>query len=1130
LSVQPVSDGQRALWLLHRRDPERIGPAYTIAAAGRIRGAFDPRALEGALETLVRRHPALRTSFPSAPPAGAAAGTRGEGPVQRVAPPSADGSGILERLDGRSWPAAEVPDRLADLAYRPFDVEAGPLVRAALVERPDEAILVLALHHLVGDLWSLAVLVRELGRAYGSLAAGRDGASDLEPLHLTHGAWAARRRQVLDGAEGERLWAFWRQHLASGAPPLELPTGRPRPPVQSFAGGVVARALDPAEPVDQTDPIGLRRELGRLARRCGTNRFTALLAAYQVVLGRWSGQDDFLVGTPTAGRGDVRSGASDLAGVVGYFVNPVPVRAPLAGDPTFRELLERLGEETAAVLAHQDLPFPLLAEHALDAGIAARDPGRSPLFQALFVLQKSPIPGLRGLGAFALGREGAPLHLGPEDGGLTLSSVPLPQRGAQFDLALYVTDEGGALVGSVEYCSALFDRATAERFLGHLAILLRGAVEAPERRLSELPLLTGEERRQVLGAWTRGGRGEEAEEVPAGAPAPLLHDRFLALAAAAPEAEALLWADGGEDGAPSLRSVGRGELDRRSSRVAAGLRALGVGPEVPVGVFLERTPELVIALLGVLRAGGAYVPMDPAYPRERLALMIEDSRMPLVIAGEGLGARLPAGTRTLGLAALEAAEPGRPDARPELGPESGPELGPDPESLAYVIYTSGSTGRPKGVAITHRSASALVDWAESAFEPAELAGVLAATSVCFDLSVFELFVPLSLGGRIVLAANALALGAHPAAERVTLVNTVPSAMEGLCAQGELPPSVRTVCLAGEPLRRRLVDAVYEAGRVERVHNLYGPSEDTTYSTGVLCPRDERAEPTIGTVLAGGRSCVTDVTLRPVAAGVPGELLLGGVGLARGYLGRPGLTAERFVPDPFGPPGGRLYRTGDRVRWLPDGALEFLGRLDHQVKVRGFRIELGEVEVALESHPAVAEAVAVVRGEGGERRLVGYVKAATGEMPEGGALRSFLAGSLPGYMVPDALVVLEDLPRTPNGKVDRRALPAPAGDRSGVSGEYVEPETEVELLLAGLWQEVLGVDRVGIHDSFFELGGHSLSAHRLLLEVRETFGVEVPVHRLFERPTVAGLATAIAEALMAEADEETLAEVFGSLEG
>jgi len=1174
LSVHPVSEGQRALWLLHQRDPARVGPAYTIAAAGRILGSYDPRALRAAFDTLVARHPALRTTFPESAPAAGGEGWQpewGEAPVQVVAPAQdrAPGgaqegsSSLLEEVDGGDWSDEEVPDRLADLAYRPFDLERGPLVRAVLVRRGETSILLLVLHHLVGDLWSLAVLVRELGLAYRSCVAGRAGDAVLEPLQATHGEWVRDRLDALAGEEGERLWAFWKEHLTApaaeqgegGTAPLELPTDRPRPPVQSFAGEVVSRSLD------RPEGGGLRKALGRLARSAGTNRFTALLAAYQVVLARWSGQDDFLVGSPTAGRGDVRGAGSALAGVVGYFVNPVPLRAPLGGDPTFTELLGRLGEETAAVLAHQNLPFPLLAEHALRSGAAERDPSRPPVFQALFVLQKSPIPGLKGLGAFALGREGAPLRLGSRDGGegsLELASVPLPQRGAQFDLALYVTDEGGELVGSLEYNSDLFGRATAERFLDHLATVLHAVVQDPERRIGELPLLSEAERRQLLEQWapgtlgegtpwTRGDRGSgERRTGPA-----LLHERFLERAAEAPDEEALLWA--GPGSADGVATVTRGELAERSARVARRLRALGVGPEVPVGVFLERSPELVVALLGVLRAGGAYVPMDPAYPRERLATMIEDSRMPLVVTGAGLGERLPAGSgvRTVEIDALEsvpAAEDGTALAGLE---EGGPPVGPD--ALAYVIYTSGSTGRPKGVMITHRSASALIDWAGVAFGPDELSDVLAATSVCFDLSVFELFAPLSLGGRIVLASDALALGAHPAAGRVTLVNTVPSAMEGLCAAGALPESVRTVCLAGEPLRGRLVDAVYsagagtgsETGSVTRVLNLYGPSEDTTYSTGALCrrresdgqaaDRREAGEPTIGRALPGGRAYVVDSSLGLQPQGVPGELVLGGVGLARGYLGRPALTAERFVPDPFGPEGTRLYRTGDLVRWLsgppagPEGELEFLGRLDHQVKVRGFRIELGEVEVALESHERVAEAVVVVLGDDAERRLVGYVASGGGEPPEIAALRSFLGGRLPGYMVPDALVVLDALPRTPNGKVDRKALPPPEGGRSGVSGEYVAPETEVELVLAAMWREVLDVDRVGIHDSFFELGGHSLTAHRLLVRVREEFGVDVPVDELFGRPTVAGLALAIAEALMAAADEDTLAEVMGSLD-
>jgi len=1129
----PVSPGQRALWLLHQRDPAGAGAAYTIAAAGRVRGVADPEALRGAFEALVRRHPALRTVFPLG------AGPEGEEPVPRVLEPGEAVGAFFEAVDGSAWSEGEVPERLADLAYRPFDLERGPLFRVFLaqgVERSDGArntYLVLSLHHIVGDLWSLAIVVRELGKTYRALTEGQDPLAGLPELATTHAEWVSRRRRSLAGEEGERLWRFWRDHLGGGsgaegegarpraATPLELPTDRPRPALQSFAGATVARSLEPhSQDRPGSEPRGpvLRRGLGRLARRSGTHRFSVLMAAWQAVLGRWSGQDEFLVGSPTAGRGGARS---EIGGVVGYFVNPVAVRAPLHGDPTFADLVVRVGEETEAVLAHQDLPFPWLAEE-----LAERDPSRPPLFQTMMVLQKSPIPGLRGLGAFALGRTGAPLDLD----GLELASVPLPQRGAQFDLALFVTEEEGALVGSLEYASELFDRETAERLLGHLATFLAEVVEDADRPISRIPILTPGERRQVAIEWPGGGHRDQASAEPVRP----LHVRFLHQAAAHPEAEALVV---GEE------RLTYGDLDRRSRRLAASLRALGVGPEVPVGVFLERTSDLPAALLGVLRAGGAYVPMDPAYPEERVALMAGDSGMTVAVAGEGLAGRLPPGVRAVTPAELERVGEGEP---PPAEPARPGAVSPD--GLAYVIYTSGSTGRPKGVAITHRSASALVEWAARAFDAGELSGVLAATSVCFDLSVFELLVPLALGGRVILAPDALALPSLPAAGEVRLVNTVPSAMEGLCRVGDeeaaseagLPPGVRTVCLAGEVLRRRLVDAVYRASRsaggpagVQRVLNLYGPSEDTTYSTESLCPAGEQGEPTIGRVLPGSRGYVVDARLGLQPQGVPGELVLGGVGLARGYLGRPALTAERFVPDPFaagdsGRAGGRLYRTGDLVRWLPGGEVELIGRIDHQVKVRGFRIELGEVEATLGGHPGLREVVVVVRGEGAERRLVAYVVAASEEVTAG-ALRGFLGGRLPGYMVPDVFVMLEGLPRTPNGKVDRRALPDPPGDRSGSEAEYVAPETEIEILLAEIWRDVLGVERVGIHDSFFELGGHSLSAHRVLVRVRDLLGVEVPVARLFEQPTVAGLAVAIAEVLLEGADDETVAEVLGSFE-
>ena len=545
------------------------------------------------------------------------------------------------------------------------------------------------------------------------------------------------------------------------------------------------------------------------------------------------------------------------------------------------------------------------------------------------------------------------------------------------------------------------------------------------------------------------------------------------------------------------------ELNRRANQLAHYLRTLGVGPETLVAVMMERSAELIFTLLGVLKAGGAYVPLDPAYPRERLRFMLEDTRAPVLLTQARLLDQVPA---------AHDARVVRVDAdREEIvgGDEADPARTACAEHLAYVIYTSGSTGRPKGVAIEHHSAATFVRWAREVFDPAQLSGVLASTSVCFDLSVFEIFVPLSVGGKVILAANALELPSV-AAEEVTLVNTVPSAMAELVRMEGVPVTVRTVNLAGEALQNSLVQRIYESCGVERVLNLYGPSEDTTYSTWALIEKGSERVPPIGRPVANTRLYVLDGALGPVPVGVAGELYIGGGGLARGYLNRPELTAERFVPDPFGEePGGRLYRTGDMVRYLAVGELEYLGRLDQQVKLRGFRIELGEIEAALCGLLEVREAVVVsCPREGAEQRLVGYIVTRPGFAPTTSELRRHLKEQLPEYMIPSAFVMVEEMPRTANGKVDRRALPEPERASAELESLYLAPRTPVEEELAGIWSRLLGLVRVGVNDNFFDLGGHSLLATQIVSRVRETFGLELPLRVLFESPTVAGLAARV----------------------
>src|SRR5947209_3144604 len=710
-------------------------------------------------------------------------------------------------------------------------------------------------------------------------------------------------------------------------------------------------------------------------------------------------------------------------------------------------------------LAHQDLPFALLAERLQPE----RDPRRPPLVAAMLTFEKAPAPELAALAAFAVGVPGVRRVVGGQ-GGLVLESLPLAPPAAQLDLSLTAAELPAGLAVRLQWDADLFDATTAGRLLGHLDRLLAGMSEADPGPIAELPLLAAGERAQILLAWSG------AENAPAGTGC--LHELFEAQAARTPEATALVfWDKRGE-----LRWT-YAELNRRANRLAHHLRRLSAGPEQRVGVLMSRSGELIAALLGVLKAGAAYVPLDPAYPADWLAFVKEDARINLLLAEEGLAV--------------------------SNEPEENPEPLAAPGNLAYVMYTSGSTGRPKGVALEHRAPVERMLWARAAFPAEDLAGVLAATSICFDLSVFEIFAPLSWGGTVILADDALALPALPARGEVTLVNTVPSAMAELAA-GELPPALRTVNLAGEALAPQLAERIYRHPQVEQVWNLYGPTEDATYSTWARVERGA-ARVSIGRPLPGTRAYVLDRHLQPVPGGVPGELFLAGAGGARGYLGRPDLTAERFLPDPFGTrPGGRLYRTGDLARWLASGELEHLGRLDQQVKVRGFRIEPGEIEAVLLSLAGVREAVVLARSDGSDRsqRLVAYV-AGDVAVEE---LRRSLRERLPEHMVPPFFVLLPALPLTPNGKVDRKALPAPEWQRA--AGGCLAPRTPVEEVLAGIWAEVLGLERVGVADHFFDLGGHSLLATQVTSRLRSALGVEVPLRDLFAAPRLSVLAARV----------------------
>ncbi|HEX2270297.1 MAG TPA: amino acid adenylation domain-containing protein, partial [Pyrinomonadaceae bacterium] len=1052
--LQPCSHGQRALWFLQQLAPENS--AYNIASAVKIKSALDVQALRQAFQMLVDRHPALRTRFVEA----------GGEPFQKI---HEQQEVSFEYVEAGDWSEELLEDRLTKAAHLPFDLEHGPLLRVSVFQRaPQEHVVLLAMHHIVTDLWSISILFAELGACYQALIGGET--KQLPALKLDFTDFVRRDAEMLAGPEGERLWCYWQKQLSGNLPVLNLPSDRPRPAVQTYEGAAHVFAIDNE----------LTEKLGTLGQEHDATLFMTLLAAFEILLFRYTGQDDLIVGVPTSGRR-----WSECAGVIGYFVNPIALRADLSGEPSYRQLLERVRGGVLAAREHESYPFALLVERLQPE----RNASHSPLFQVMLVFQQTPVMNEAGLAQFALGEAGAEIELG----GLQLESVALKKRTAQFDLTLNLVETDGGLKASFEYNSGLFEAAMISRMAEQFEILLAGIVGNAEQRIWELPLLSERERRQLLVTWNKTTVARKTNEL-------CLHQLFEQQAALAPEAVAVV--SGGEQW--SYR-----ELNERANQLAHYLQSLGVGPESLVGVCVRRRVEMVVALLGIMKAGGAYLPLDAEYPEERVSFMLADAGAAVLLTAQQWQERFS--ELPLQVVSVDGAVAQEQIARCE---RSNPVSAVTAANLAYTIYTSGSTGQPKGVAIAHASAVEMVQWARGQYTNAELRQVLAGTSLCFDLSVFEVFVPLSVGQTVVVAENVLELASETSTAAVTLINSVPSAVKELLRLERVPRTVRTVNLAGEPLSREVVEQLYASG-VERVYNLYGPSEDTTYSTWALIAAGENSSPEIGRPLSNTQAYVLDGRQQLVPAGVVGELYLGGAGLARGYLGRPELTAERFVPDGWsGRAGARLYRTGDLVRYREDGALEYLGRADEQVKLRGFRIELGEVEAALRQHEAVREAVVLVREEGGEKRLVAYAVAESNQSVAPAELRSYLKQWLPEYMVPGQVVWLSELPLTPNGKIDRRALKRMPLE-SRVSENFQAPATATEEVLASLWSQLLPVKQISRFDNFFDHGGHSLLATQVVSRVRETFQIELPLRTMFLEQTLAELAKKIDDAVISK---------------
>ncbi|WP_138505854.1 non-ribosomal peptide synthetase [Nostoc sp. PA-18-2419] len=1035
-SVHPLSFAQQGLWFINQLNPDT--PTYNIPIVINFKGWINLVALQDSLNEIVRRHEVLRTSFTV---------VNGQ-PVQvinQAVPLTLQFEDLRSRSDfvGVSLNTNECTQEAQRLtrefAQQPFDLSAQSLLRTKILQLNEKSYqLVVTLHHIIADGWSISILIKELAALYDAFSTGK--LSPLPELPIQYRDFVNWQRKWLDSERIHRLLTYWKQKLQGELPVLNLPTDRPRSPFSTFKGAQAKLVLC------QT----LTKELKNLSRQQGVTLFMTLLTAFKTLLYRYTGQTDILVGSPIANRNK-----AEIDSLIGFFVNVLVLRTDLSGDLSFQELLARVKSTALQAYVHQDLPFEKLVEELQPN----RDLSYNPLFQVMFVLQNVPISNPKLSDVYVTYQEGY-------------------NGTSKFDLTLFMENSEQGLIATCEYNRDLFSPDTIARMLGHFQTLLSSIVSNPQQSISELQLLTSPEIQQLLFEWNNTKTDYPQNKC--------IHQLFEAQVDKTPSDIAIIFEN---------QKLTYQELNNQANQLARYLQELGVKPEVIVGVCIKRSPEILIALLAILKAGGAYVPLDIAYPQERLAFMLEDSQAKVLLTQSDLVELFA--KSNVSIVCIDNSQLISQQSRENLFSDV------KSNSLAYVIYTSGSTGVPKGVAIEHQNCVALLTWSREVFTNDDLAGVLASTSICFDLSVFELFVPISWGGKVILVENALHLPLLAA--DVRLVNTVPSIIGELLRIDGLPSCVKTVNLAGEPLQNQLVQQIYQNHHIQKVFNLYGPSEDTTYSTFTQVNIDKKV--TIGRPIANTQIYLLDTKLQPVPIGIPGEIYIGGAGLARGYLNRLELTKERFISNPFSHKlESPLYKTGDLARYLPDGDLEYLGRIDRQVKIRGFRIELGEIENVLLEHPAVQEIVVLAREDKpGVQQLVAYIVLLPDQTPTISELRSYVKELLPDYMVPGIFIFLDALPLLPNGKVDRRALPVPESLRPTLTTTYQAPQSEMEQQIAKCWQEVLDLDKVGVHDNFFDLGGHSLLMLQVNYKLRAILQRDISVVTMFQNPTIYSLA-------------------------